>query len=180
MLTATVKDRATLTVDEAELKSTVGTPSNTENAKLEIAALRTENERLRRRLRNRNIILRAQTRLAVTIGDFGLLVVIGPKLALAIQTWLEVYKENPRALPIPETASVCAAIVRRFVTVGVIALSITMLPILLLYQQNQLITNQNVKLDTQSHLIEAQRRAGLMFEFTSILEEVEKTPCPVG
>ena len=43
----------------------------------------------------------------------------------------------------------------------------------MLFQQNTLIQKQNLKLDIQSHLIEAQRRAGLMFEFTSILEEID-------
>jgi hypothetical protein len=46
--------------------------------------------------------------------------------------------------------------------------------LLLAVQANKLLERQNAKIDQQSYLLEAQRRAALITEFTSILEQIEK------
>jgi uncharacterized protein YjbI with pentapeptide repeats len=46
------------------------------------------------------------------------------------------------------------------------------LGLLLAWQANALLHSQNERLDVQTHLAEAQRRAGLIFELTSILDQV--------
>jgi len=51
---------------------------------------------------------------------------------------------------------------------------ITLIGLLIAIRANYLFEEQNRKLDTQNYLMEAERRASLMFELTSILEQIQK------
>lgn len=132
-----------------------------------------ENESLRQQLARRSWAERLVGAGAAGAASLAVLVVVGPRLVDAMRRWVETHRREPGRLHVDETADVLAAIVRRVVAVGALALVAALLSTALHVHQNWLLMRQNEKLDTQNHLVEAQRRAGLMFELTSILEAVE-------
>ena len=92
-----------------------------------------------------------------------------------------------------EISELVGAIIRRIIRVGIITILIGLLPTILLFQQNRIISKQNSlleiqndKLDNQnrliqvqnknttqqSQLIESSRRANLIFELSSILNSI--------
>lgn len=78
----------------------------------------------------------------------------------------------------PRRSAAVKAILWRIFSPGTAAAGgltlVTIFGTLIAFQANSLLLNQNQKIDQQSFLIEAQRRAGLVTEFTSIMEQIEK------
>lgn len=101
-------------------------------------------------------------------------------------------------LPKPEnetTANFIGHLVYRFTRLGVIGLILALIPITLLYQQNQLLSSQNERIDNQNELItqqnelvtqqnkrldqqtylqEAERRSSLVFLFSNIMDAIDR------
>jgi len=124
--------------------------------------------------------------------------VIGSDLIKASENFLN-------DLPKPKnetTANFIGHLVYRFTRLGLIGLMLALIPITLLYQQNQLLftqnerfdiqnelitqqnelvtqqnqlaTRQNKRLDQQTYLQEAERRSSLVFLFSNIMDAVDK------
>tara|TARA_R110002012_G_scaffold300131_1_gene499655 strand:- start:10548 stop:11756 length:1209 start_codon:yes stop_codon:yes gene_type:complete len=115
------------------------------------------------------------------LGRFGSHLFLGPDLkASTIKLFTD---ENPKgSLEYRRTIGhFLAALIRRFTRIGVFAAIVAMAPIILLFQQNGLIGKQNEKIESQTTLIrnqnlllEADRRAALIYELTSILDEIDE------
>jgi hypothetical protein len=58
----------------------------------------------------------------------------------------------------------------RFTRIGVVAILIALIPIILLFQQNNLLSIQNKRLDQQTYLLEAERRGSLVHLFSNVLD----------
>ena len=74
-------------------------------------------------------------------------------------------------------AEVVIAVLYRFTRIGMFAffgLLIALIPIILLWQQNGLIKNQNMRLDQQTQLLEADRRSALIFELGNVMDAVSR------
>ncbi len=109
--------------------------------------------------------------------NLGKEVVVGNDLIKATERFLG-------ELPLPKkeaTANFVGHLIYRFTRLGFIGLALAMIPIWLLYQQNNkidtqniLITNQNKRLDQQTYLQEAERRSSLVFLFSNIMDAIDK------
>ena len=133
-----------------------------------------DNQTLRAKLASRDAVLRLQGKLGISVGKLGMLVFVGPRLVLSVRAWLEAFLTSPRALPVEETAQLGAAVIRRMLAIGLVGGVVTSLPIVLLYQQNALISEQSRLIEIQNLVAEATRRSALVFELTDILNEVDE------
>jgi len=117
--------------------------------------------------------------------------VIGSDLIKASENFL-------KDLPKPKdetTANLIGHLVYRFTRLGLIGLALASIPIILLYQQNQLLSNQNERIDTQNELViqqnelvkkqnirldqqtylqEAERRSSLVFLFSNVMDAIDE------
>lgn len=109
---------------------------------------------------------------------------IGNDLILATKNFLN-------DLPKPKTettANLIGHLVYRFTRLGIVGILLALIPIWLLFNQNQLITkqneviesqtgliaNQNKRLDQQTYLQEAERRSALIFIYGGLLETINQ------
>lgn len=110
--------------------------------------------------------------------------VIGSDLIKASENFL-----NDLPKPKNETsANLIGHLVYRFTRLGLIGLALASIPIILLYQQNELLSSQNERIDTQNELIkkqnirldqqtylqEAERRSSLVFLFSNIMDAIDQ------
>jgi uncharacterized protein YjbI with pentapeptide repeats len=129
---------------------------------------------LERRLYLNSRIFGFQYRFMSLVGKFGALLFIGPGLSASIRNWYYKYKENRKQLPEEETIQLTAAVIKRLTAVGIFGFALAFIPTILLFQQNRLIEAQNERIDRQNQLAEASRRSSLVFELTSILDEIDE------
>ncbi|MEO0683739.1 MAG: pentapeptide repeat-containing protein [Cyanobacteria bacterium J06649_11] len=109
--------------------------------------------------------------------NLGKQIVIGNDLILAIENYL-------KALPFPgaaEKANLLGHLIYRFTRIGVFAIIITIVPIVLLNQQNRLIkiqnelvAFQNSRINYQTYLQEAERRSSLVFLFSNVMDAIDR------
>ena len=107
------------------------------------------------------------------LGTAGALLIFGPGLSKALlslgRSWSSASGPNIEAV-----LGVAAAIVRRISWGLILGALCATLPLILTIQQNTLISRQNELIAQQNQLSEASRRAGLMYELTSILDKIDK------
>ena len=97
--------------------------------------------------------------------------ILGPRL-------LKSSKKLARELPVnvkKETlAEVGAFIFLRLTRIGIIGLTLAVIPIWLLINQNKLLQKQNEKIDNQNLLIESQRRSSLVLLMNNVLTDLSR------
>lgn len=103
---------------------------------------------------------------------------VGKRLKKSIAAAIEEYKQD-RRLSVDTVSDVSSNVIWRFTRVGIVALIIALTPsFILIFQtwlltnQNRLIKNQNIRMDQQTHLIEADRRSSLVFVLGEILSDL--------
>ena len=109
-------------------------------------------------------MVRAQGKVLSTLGGISTLVFLGPELSVAISKWLKSRKANQDGIPVEDTASLIAAIVRRVIRVGLIAITLALIPTGLLLWQNLIMRDQYSALNRQ---IEEQRAQTEIQQITS-------------
>ena len=80
-------------------------------------------------------------------------------------------------LPAPSkeiTANLAGHLVYRFTRLGIFGFLIALIPIVLLWQQNQLLSNQNEKIDAQIELDESSRRGNLVVMMSNIMDSINE------
>jgi len=95
--------------------------------------------------------------------------VVGSDLIKATEKFLN-------EIPTPQkqtSANLVGHLVYRFTRLGIIGLTIALIPIVLLYNQNRLIEKQIRRLDQQTYLQEAERRGNLVFLFSNIMDAID-------
>ncbi len=126
----------------------------------EIAALRREVRALRRYRK----MIRAQGKILSTLGGISTLVFLGPELSVAISNWLKSKKRDHDGIPLEHTANLIAALVRRVIRVGLIVITLALVPTALLLWQNLIMRDQYSALNRQ---IEEQRKQTEIQQITS-------------
>ena len=111
----------------------------------EMANLRKELRALRRYRR----VVRAQGKVFSTIGGISSLVFLGPDLSVAVSQWLKAKSKSDDGDSINLTANLVAALIRRVVRVGLIAITLALIPTALLFWQNIIMRDQYSALITQ-------------------------------
>lgn len=103
--------------------------------------------------------------------------IVGQNLIDAVNRFLNELPKPNKAV----TSNLIGHLVYRFTRIGIIGLLIALIPILLLYNQNQLISQQNEliklqthRLDQQTNLQEAERRSSLVFLFSNIMDAIDR------
>jgi hypothetical protein len=142
----------------------------------ELDRIRAENEQLRAevdRLRPYRTAVQGQATVGGYLAYLGVLVWIGKDLSAAFRQWLQATRSGV-GVPIDETAELLAAITRRLIRVGTIALVLALLPSFfvalqswLIKKQNSLIAQQNASLINQ---IAEQRSAAQGDQITRHME----------
>ncbi|MEO0898069.1 MAG: pentapeptide repeat-containing protein [Bacteroidota bacterium] len=118
-----------------------------------------------------------QFRTNVLVGRKAVDIFLGTKLSDSTK---QLFEEIQTAKVSTDTlGNVLAHIIARFIRVGAFTVMAALGPLLfvgvqtwLLNRQNNLIMQQNVKIDRQSQLIESQRRNGLIFELGNVLNAI--------
>ena len=120
-----------------------------DNHKQELKDLRKEVKTLRRYRQ----IVRVQGKGLSVVGGLSTSLFLGPKLTLVITQWLEA-KKTQDDIPIEVTTNLMAALVRRFIRVGLFTATLALIPTALLLWQNLIMEKHHSALITQ---IEEQR-----------------------
>lgn len=113
--------------------------------------------------RDRNMV-RAQGKALATFGELSTRVFLGPELSVSISQWLESKKRNQDYAPIETTSNLIAAVIRRVIRVGLIAITLALIPTALLLWQNLIMRDQYLALITQ---ISEQRQQTEIQQITS-------------
>lgn len=114
----------------------------------------------------------------------GISLFLGPPLH---QSMHKLASEFPKDIQKETVADVGTNLIRRFVRIGLAGLMLALIPLALLFQQNQLLTRQNEKLDDQNimfntqnerinlqnNLLEADRRSSLVFLMSNLLDKMD-------
>jgi hypothetical protein len=125
----------------------------------ELDALREEVERLRKY----RYAIETQAHGLGALAKLSALVWAGPGLSTAFRNWIEASGSNVGRIPVAETADLLAAVVRRLIRVGLIAMFLAIIPTVLLFWQNMIMKDQYAALIQQ---IEEQRRDGVNQQVT--------------
>ena len=102
--------------------------------------------RILRRYRN---LVRTQGKVLSALGGISTLVFLGPNLTDAISRWLTAKKKSSSNVPIEDTANLIAALARRVIRVGLIAITLALIPTALLFWQNLIMRDQYSALISQ-------------------------------
>lgn len=97
---------------------------------------------------------------------------IGPGLAHSLVQLVREF--NRREITDETVGNVAASLIRRFSRIGLIALTVALIPMILLFQQNQLLSLQNERMDLQNNLLESDRRSSLVFLLSNVLDKVDE------
>ena len=103
---------------------------------------------------------------------------IGPGLMGAAKKVVE--EANQAEIKKETLTELAVHIFWRLTKIGIFGIIVAMIPFMLLFQQNklitkqnELITKQNSKVDIQNNLIEAERRSSLVFLMSNVLDKVD-------
>lgn len=97
--------------------------------------------------------------------------IAGKKLKTSIYNSIKEFNEQKR-ISIQTTSDLVASIIRRLTRIGVVAILFALLPTTLMIYQNHLLKKQNSKIQEQTYLAEASRRAAQMFIMGDILSDI--------
>jgi len=105
-------------------------------------------------------------------------VFVGNGLIKSIENLLS---ELPNKVKSKTIAELSAHIIWRITRLGILAIIVALIPIILLFQQNSLLRNQNklieksnYKVDLQSQLVESSRKSSLVFLMNNILDKIDE------
>lgn len=131
----------------------------------ELDDLRREVKTLRRYRR----IVHAQGKGLSFLGGISTFIFLGPELSLAISTWLKAKQSNIDNVPVEDTANLFAALIRRFIRVGLVAIVLALIPTALLFWQNLIMRDQYTALITQIDEQRAQTENQQITSYFSLL-----------
>jgi len=136
-----------------------------EKLKAENEQLKAENATLRRDLERIAETKKQYRKITLTFTEFAVKLIAGLSLTTSARRWFKSLIDQKR-LDAEETADFVAAILRRMIRVGTVGLVISIIPFLLLIQQNFLLAQQNRQIqrqiDAQSLDTRFARRAQLL------------------
>ena len=138
------------------------------------SSLRDEIKRLQHevgRLRKYRSVVEGQRRAMAAIGKVGAFLWFGPNISQATRNWM-LARSRGNPLPLTETADLMAAVIKRIVRVGMVAIVLSAIPTGLLIWQN--LTMQKQVSETRTQTLDL-ARAQRMEVIGDILAEIEST-----
>ena len=117
-----------------------------------------------RALRRYRQLVRAQGKGLSILGRISTSIFLGTGLSVAISQWLVAIKRNEGGVPIEDTANLVAALVKRVIRIGIVTITLALIPLALLLWQNLIMSDQYLALITQ---IEEQRAQTESLQITS-------------
>ncbi|MEZ6067428.1 MAG: hypothetical protein R3B90_17365 [Planctomycetaceae bacterium] len=155
-LTETTKMKNHSTASITRVTNNAGTWGRSMAEQTAIEQLEAENAELRERLAKYELVLNSEKKVAKTVGYLSLAVLLGPGLSHSLRKWYARFDSRTKSIPVPESIDVVAAVIRRLTAVGVVGVILAALPLVLLYQQNNLVSAQNEKIEKQNELLTSQ------------------------
>lgn len=148
-----------------------------QNLKSKVKLLQKENEQLQSKIEDLEKVNQKSFDTKVSFVKWISSIFIGKGLKVSLNN---LYKELPDKVTKETLADVTANIIWRLTRIGLLAAVIALVPICLLYQQNQkieaqnnLFINQNQLAKEQSFLAEASRRSSLVFMMSNIMDKID-------
>lgn len=141
------------------------------NLQQENKNLKSKNEQLQAKLDAIEKSNQQKSKFQLWLGRIGLGFLLGSGLKSSMQ---QLYSELPANVNRDTLADVTTQVIWRFTRIGLLAILVALIPTILLWQQNKLLSKQNEKIDSQIQLEESSRRGNLIVMMSNIMDKVDE------